>query len=308
MLAPDYSARPQEMKYEFWSSLPFALVHVACLAVFLPGVGVSWPAVALCVALYFIRMHAITGWYHRYFSHRTFKTSRAVQFLFAFIGATAVQKGALWWAAHHRHHHRHSDQDEDIHSPGLHGIWWAHVGWICCEKWKGTDYDAIRDFAKYPELRFLNKNYLLPPLLLALACYLLGYGLEVSYPALGATAWQMTIWGFFISTTVLYHATFCINSFCHIIGRKRYPTGDQSRNSLLLALITLGEGWHNNHHYYPGSEKQGFYWYEIDISHMILKTMSKLGLVWDLAVPPAHVLEKGRQPLQAPAEATKQAA
>ena len=271
-------------QYDFISGAAFIAIHLLSLAVF--WTGVSWVAAAVCVLLYGIRMFGITAAYHRYFSHHTYKTSRAMQFVLALLGTSAAQKGPLWWAAHHRHHHRHSDQDEDIHSPGLHGIWWAHVGWIMSPKWADTNLALIPDFAKYPELRFLNRNYLLVPILLGLGCFALGAWLEVAgIPGIETTAWQMLVVGFFLSTVLLYHGTFCINSFCHLIGRKRYPTGDESRNSLLMALITLGEGWHNNHHFDPGSERQGIYWYEIDISHYCLKGLAVLGLIWDIRGP-----------------------
>ncbi len=286
------SSSSPKSNYDKVGTIAFALVHVACILVI--WVGISWVAVLACFFWYFVRMFAITGAYHRYFSHHTYKTSRPMQFALALLGTTAAQKGVLWWAVHHRHHHRHSDTEEDIHSPGLHGIWWAHVGWICSHKYEETDYDGIKDFSVFPELRFLNRQHHLPPMMLAGFNMLLGWFLEVHYPGLGTNAVQMLIWGFFVSTVLLYHGTFCINSFAHLIGRKRFKTGDESKNSLALALITLGEGWHNNHHYYPGSERQGFYWWEIDITHYILRGMSFLGLVWDLRGPPEEVKEKGR--------------
>ncbi|MCW8132309.1 MAG: acyl-CoA desaturase [Planctomycetota bacterium] len=291
--------KKKDLKFDLVGSIPFVMMHISVLAVIFTGF--SWPGVAVAVVLYFVRMFAITGAYHRYFSHRSYKTSRWFQFVLAFWGTTAAQKGPLWWAANHRHHHRHSDTDEDLHSPGLHGLWWAHVGWITSTKWNSTDFEGIKDFSKYPELRWINKQYLLAPLLLALGVYSFGallestgtFGLAATYPFLKTTAMQMLIVGFFISTVVLYHGTFCINSFAHLIGAKRYKTGDESKNSLILALITLGEGWHNNHHYYPGSERQGFFWWEVDITHYVLKTFSLFGLVWDLNNPAPHVLAMG---------------
>jgi len=301
MIEPIPATGQKVSRFDCIGSIPFILMHLAALAVVFTGF--SWPGVFVAVALYVSRMFAITGVYHRYFSHRTYKTSRWFQFVLALWGSSAAQKGPLWWAAHHRHHHRHSDTDDDIHSPGLHGIWWSHVGWITTTKWNQTDYEGIKDFAKYPELRWLNRQHLVTPLLLGLAVWGLGilleqtgtFGLAAEHPWLATTAMQMLIIGFFISTVVLYHGTFCINSFAHLIGNKRYKTGDESKNSLLLALITLGEGWHNNHHYYPGSERQGFFWWEIDITHYGLKTLSWLGLVWDINKPAPKVLELGAQ-------------
>lgn len=274
------------------STAVFFIVHLMCLCAF--AVGFSWVAVAVCFAFYFIRMFGITGGYHRYFSHRSYKTSRWFQFLLGFIGASAAQKGPLWWAAHHRHHHRHSDTEEDLHSPRINGVWWAHLGWVISPKYLDTNTDAVRDLAKYPELCWLNENHHIAPIALGVFTFFLGVALNYFYPQLGTNGFQMLIWGFFVSTVLTYHATFCINSFTHMIGRRRFKTTDDSRNSLPLALITMGEGWHNNHHRYPGSEKQGFYWWEIDLSHYVLTVLSWFGLVWDLRVPPASIYEEAK--------------
>ena len=223
-------------------------------------------------------MFAITGFYHRYFSHRSFQTSRPMQFLFAVIGASSVQRGPLWWAAHHRKHHRHSDTEHDVHSPHHHGFWWSHVGWITSPANFPTDYSQVPDLAKYPELRFIDRFDTLVPLLLALALYWIG-----GLPYL--------IWGFFISSVVLFHFTCSINSLAHIWGGQRYYTSDQSRNNLFLALLTFGEGWHNNHHKYPGSSRQGFFWWEIDLTYYGLKLLASLRLITDLRPVPERVLQ-----------------
>jgi stearoyl-CoA desaturase (delta-9 desaturase) len=272
----------------FWS------VHVACLAAL--WVGFSWVALAVCLALYFVRMFAITGGYHRYFSHRSYQTSRPFQFVLGFLGASAAQKGPIWWASHHRHHHKHSDTEEDIHSPIMHGIYYAHVGWVLSSQFIDSRPELVKDLTKFPELRWLDKYYMIPPALLGVFTYFLGAWLQTAHPELGTSGLQMLTWGFFISTVLTYHGTFCINSFTHLIGKRRFPSTDSSKNHWLLALITLGEGWHNNHHYYPGSERQGFYWWEIDISHYVLKVLSWMGLVWDLRTPPQRVYEAA-QPL-----------
>lgn len=265
----------------------FWAVHVACIAAL--WVGFSWVAVAVCFALYVIRMFAITGAYHRYFSHRSYDTSRVFQFLLAVLGTTAAQKGPIWWASHHRHHHRYSDTEEDIHSPIIHGIYFAHVGWVLSSQFVEARPELVKDLLKFPELRLLERFNVVPAILLAVGCFFLGMWLQHAFPELGTNGWQMLVWGFFISTVLLYHGTFCINSFTHLIGKRRFPSTDHSRNHWLLALITLGEGWHNNHHYYPGSERQGFYWWEFDISHYILTVLSWFGLVWNLRTPPARV-------------------
>jgi stearoyl-CoA desaturase (delta-9 desaturase) len=281
--------RAKPDKVEFMRIIPFILLHVGCLAVFLTGW--SWFAVGTAIFLYLVRMFAITGFYHRYFSHKTFQTSRVAQFVFAVIGATAVQRGPLWWSYQHRHHHRHSDDEEDVHSPTLRGFWWSHVGWITSARNFPTDYSQVRDLTKYPELVFLNRFDSLVPALFAVALFTLGHFLNVFCPSLGVTSWQLLVWGFFISTTVLFHATSSINSLAHLLGKRRYDTEDNSRNSLLLALITLGEGWHNNHHRYMSATRQGFYWWEIDISYYLLKTLSWTGLIWNLKPVPLAAYE-----------------
>ena len=265
----------------------FCLVHLSCLFVFITGY--SWFAVGICVLMYVIRMFAITGGYHRYFSHRTYQTSRVFQFLLAFLGAMSGQKGPIWWASHHRHHHQHSDTEEDMHSAKLYGVWYSHVGWILSSRFVSTRFELVKDLLKFPELRLIDKYNALPPTLLAISLYFFGAFCHAYFPALHTTGFQMLVWGFFISTVFLYHGTFVINSFCHMIGKQRFKTGDESRNNIVLALITLGEGWHNNHHRYPGSERQGFYWWEIDISHYILKFLEKIGLVWELRTPPERI-------------------
>jgi stearoyl-CoA desaturase (delta-9 desaturase) len=224
-----------------------------------------------------IRMFGITAGYHRYFAHRSYKTTRLFRFALAWIGCCALQKGPLWWAAHHRHHHQHSDQPEDIHSPEQRGLWWAHLGWVLSDQYNTTDFDAVKDFADCAELRWLNQYSTVPGILLAAGC-LLTAGL------------QGLVWGFFVSTVLLYHGTFAINSLCHVFGKVRYKTRDTSRNSMILALITLGEGWHNNHHFYATSARMGFFWWEIDLSYYVLRFLSLMGVVWDLKKPSTRAL------------------
>jgi stearoyl-CoA desaturase (delta-9 desaturase) len=257
-------------------TIPFIGIHAACLGVFWTGVSAN--ALALCAVMYAARMFAITGGYHRYFAHRSYRTSRAFQFVLACLGCAGGQKGPLWWAAWHRHHHGHSDEDLDAHSPDR-GFWWSHCGWFLGSAHDATDYDLIRDFARYPELRWLNDYWIVPPAVLAVGCLLLMGG-------------QGLVWGFFVSTVLLHHCTFAINSLSHMFGSVRYETGDRSRNSFLLALITFGEGWHNNHHYYATSTRMGFLWWQLDVSYYALKLLSLAGVVWDLKEPPPLVVAR----------------
>jgi stearoyl-CoA desaturase (delta-9 desaturase) len=258
------------------SSIAFLLIHLSCLAAI--WTGITWRAAALALLLYVLRIFAIGAGYHRYFAHRAFSTSRICQFVLAFLAQSSAQRGILWWAAHHRRHHRYSDTTDDVHSPVLRGFLYAHLGWIFVPRNGATDYAAVRDLSRYRELLWLDRQPYLPAALLATATWLIA-------------GWPGLVIGFCWSTVAVWHATFCINSLAHVVGRKRYVTGDQSRNNWLLALLTMGEGWHNNHHAYQASARQGFRWWEYDLTYYILRMLSGLGIVWDLHHPPRTVLK-----------------
>jgi stearoyl-CoA desaturase (delta-9 desaturase) len=236
-------------------------------------------------------MFAITAFYHRYFSHRAFRTTRLVQFAFALLGAASVQRGPLWWAAHHRHHHAHADAPADLHSPRK-GFWHSHAGWFLTRAAFRTDASRIRDLMRFPELRWLDRFDTAVPAALAIALYASGAALERLAPGLHTSGPQLLVWGFCVSTVVLFHATVTINSLAHRFGRRRFPTRDDSRNNAWLALLTFGEGWHNNHHFFPGSARQGFRWWEIDLTWYGLRVLQSMGLVHDLKPVPAWVLAK----------------
>jgi stearoyl-CoA desaturase (Delta-9 desaturase) len=282
----------QDDGIDWFRVLPFLFMHIACLAAF--WVGVSTTAVIATLALYVVRMFAVTGFYHRYFSHRSFKTSRAGQFVFAVLGASCVQRGPIWWAAHHRHHHAHSDQALDVHSPRQSGFAWSHVGWFLSRRHFAPDLSRVRDLLRYPELKLLDRYDILVPIALAAALWLTGAALAHWMPQLGTNGGQLLVWGFFISTVLCYHATYTINSLCHRFGKRRFATSDDSRNNLWLALLTFGEGWHNNHHHYPASARQGFYWWEIDLTFYGLKLLQALGIIWDLKSVPRAALNARR--------------
>ncbi len=266
------------------SAVGFVLVHLACLGAI--WTGVTGTSLVLCVTFYLVRMFAITAGFHRYFSHRSYKTGRVFQFLLAFVGQTSAQSGTLWWAAKHREHHAHSDTPGDVHSPVHHGFLFAHLGWIFYRRHAKADYSTVPDLTRYPELVWLDRQKLLPAILLATLC-------------LAIDGWPGLVVGFFWSTALTYHGTFAINSLAHTWGNQRYVTGDDSRNNWFLALITLGEGWHNNHHYYQSSTRQGFRWWEIDVTYYLLKALSWVGVVWELRAPPESVLA-GDKPLPRP--------
>ncbi len=287
--AADNDTNVDRIDYARCFSLIF--IHIGCLGIF--WVGWSWTAILIAILLYFTRMFAITAFLHRYFSHRTFKTNRFFQFIFAGIASSAMQRGALWWAAHHRKHHKESDTEKDVHSPHTKSFLWSHIGWITSRKNFFTDYKVIKDFAKYPELVFLNRFNKLIPLLLGILLFVSGEWLSLNAPSLNTNGWQLIVWGWFISTTVLLHGTSTINSLSHLYGKKRFDTGDESRNNFWLSLITLGEGWHNNHHHYMHSARQGFYWWELDITYYGLKIMAFIGIIYDLRPVPKHILDQG---------------
>ncbi len=283
------SAKNKWANIDWLRVIPFVLLHIGCLAVF--WVGFSWFALVFALILYLVRMFAITGFYHRYFSHRAFRTSRPVQFILAVLGATAVQRGPLWWAAHHRHHHVYSDNQEDAHSPVQHGFWWSHFGWFLSTEHFATHTNRVKELSAFVELRLLDRFDIIVPILLGAGIYLFGNWLALAHPELGTNGLQLFVWGFVLSTVVLYHATFTVNSLAHVWGKRRYATTDESRNNFWIALATLGEGWHNNHHHYPGSARQGFYWWEIDLTYYGLKLLAMLGLIWDLRSVPHSIRE-----------------
>lgn len=269
----------------WWPPPPFLLVHLAALGAFL--VEFRWYYPLLALGSYYLRMFWVTIGYHRYFSHRTFKTGRPFQLVLAFLAMTSAQKGVLWWAAHHRDHHRFSDAPQDLHSPVQSGFWWSHVGWILSDRYSATKLDRVRDLARFPELCWLNRWYLVPPAAYFLVLWLIG-GLPV------------VLWAGVIGTVLLWHGSFAINSLAHVLGSRRYQTPDNSRNSWVLALLTCGEGWHNNHHRYQSSANQGWFWWQIDFSYYGLKLLSWLGLVWDVRTAPSHVRNEPQVPFVPP--------
>jgi stearoyl-CoA desaturase (Delta-9 desaturase) len=264
--------------YAHPGTIPYWGVHVMAIAG-IALVGFSWTGVLIALACYVPRMFFVTGAYHRYFSHRSYKTSRAFQFVLALGATMTAQKGPLWWAAHHRTHHKHSDGPGDLHSAMQSGFWWAHHGWILDRSLDSTDLSRIKDLAKYPELRWLNRYWVLPVIAIAVVAFAIGGGYGL-------------VWAFAVPTVLCWHGTFTINSLSHLWGNRRYATTDDSRNNAVLAVITMGEGWHNNHHHYQRSVRQGFYWWEIDCTYYVLRALAVVGLVWDLHGVPDHVREE----------------
>jgi stearoyl-CoA desaturase (delta-9 desaturase) len=292
--APENEGYPEigNGKVEWFRCLPFILVHLALVLVFIPGFSPF--CILLFMGSYILRMFGITAFYHRYFSHRTFKTSRVFQFIGAALACTAGQRGPLWWAAHHRMHHRHSDTEKDFHSPNKKGFLWSHVFWFMTAYAYPTYMKQIPDWKRFPELLYLNRFDWVPFLSLGILLYLAG---ESSWATehLGSSGLQWLAWGFILPTVALYHATFSVNSVAHLYGSRRYETKDASRNNLPVAVLTLGEGWHNNHHFFPGTAQQGFFKGEFDPTFHALKILEKLRVVHSVKTVPTWVKAKAGQ-------------
>jgi stearoyl-CoA desaturase (delta-9 desaturase) len=272
---------------DWFRVIPFILIHFGALAAF--WTYFEWYLVWVALFLFVIRMFAITGFYHRYFAHKTFKTSRLMQFIFAFIGSTAAQRGPIWWASHHRRHHLNSDRHNDHHSPHTHHFLWSHMGWFLAKKNFLTDRKVVRDLIKFKELVLIDRFDWLPPVLLLLSLFVIGDYLSLTS---GVSGLNMVIWGFCVSTILVYHCTFAVNSIAHLWGTQRYNTKEESKNNFFVALLTFGEGWHNNHHHYPGSIRQGFYWWEVDLTYYALRFLSFFGIVYNLRTVSKAIRQK----------------
>jgi len=271
---------PEHSRFErLFNVLGMAAIHFgAACAIYLGARPID---VAICVGFYFLRMFAITAGYHRYFAHRSYKTSRVFQFLIALVATTATQKGPLWWAATHRRHHRESDRPGDVHSPVQRGFWYSHIGWVLDDSHEAMKPEEIKDFWKYPELRWLDRWHVVPVLTVIAASVVFG-------------GWRGIAWWYCMSTFFLMHCTFFINSLAHVWGKRVYSTTDDSRNNWFLALLTMGEGWHNNHHRYMQSTNQGFFWWQVDVSYYVLRVLSWFGIVWEIKTPPQRILDEAK--------------
>jgi stearoyl-CoA desaturase (delta-9 desaturase) len=260
----------------FWS------VQVSALLVFF--VPFHPALVGLWATSHFVRAVGLTLLFHRYLAHRAFKLNRVARFVWAFIGTAAMQKGPLWWAGHHVNHHKFADRDGDPHSPMVSGFYYAHIGWFLND----TRHDRVevtnpvmRDFSPVPELALLERCFWAPPAILAAVMYLLG-----------GMPWF--VWGFCLPTMTLAHSTFAINTVNHMFGSRRFETVDESRNNPVTAFFAVGEGWHNNHHRFQRAARNGFYWWEFDITWYTIKAMEAVGLAWDLQAVPARIYEEAR--------------
>jgi stearoyl-CoA desaturase (Delta-9 desaturase) len=285
-MAASYALSSQEREFSSRAALTIPIHVFAFGALFTGARAFDW---VVLLVLYAGRMFFLTAGYHRYFAHRAFRTSRFVQFLLAWGGCTALQRGPLWWAGHHRRHHRYSDRPLDVHSPKK-GLYWSHYGWVLGRRNDATPLEYVRDFGAFPELRWLNTYYFVPGLLLMASVFAAGW-LSGGTLTTGLSALFV---GFFLSTVVTYQTTYLVNSSAHIWGTRRFATLDTSRNNFIVALLTHGEGWHNNHHHCPHAANQGFYWWELDLSYVVIVVLEKLHLVWDVRRPTAAQLARHR--------------
>ena len=269
-------ARRDDSK-DWWGIAPFIGLHLACAAVF--WVGFSPTALWVAIASYILRTFAISAFFHRGFAHRAFHSGRVTQFVFAFVATAATQRGPLWWVAHHRRHHAYADTSRDPHAAAR-GLWWSHMGWFLSRSAFDTRLERVADLARYPELRWLNRFDLLPPVFMGLGLFGLGESLAAAH--VDTNGWQLLVWGYVLPTVALLHATCLVNSIGHRSGARQFATRDGSRNNWWLAVLTLGEGWHNNHHRYASSARLGLNWWQIDPTYLVLRAMHRLGLVRDL--------------------------
>jgi stearoyl-CoA desaturase (Delta-9 desaturase) len=265
---------------------PLIVVHLALFTI--PYIDFSWWYLLMFAVVTRVIGLGITVGFHRYFSHRSFKTRRWFQFLLAAAGCAALQKGPLWWAIHHRLHHRHSDTPDDPHSPVVDGFLYGHCGWLFSRDLMHPDEQVVHDLTKYRELVWLDRFWMVPGLLLAAICFAVG-------------GWGGLVYGFCLSVVVLFQVTFAVNSIGHLYGPQRFDTGEGSRNNLVLGYLAMGDGWHNNHHRAPTSARHGFAWYEFDFSYQTIRFLALLRLAWDVKQPPPGLMSGKELPPAAPA-------
>lgn len=288
--------------------LPLAGLVMAI--VLLWGIAFEWVYLGLLVGLYVLTALGVTVGYHRFFTHKSFKTPRFVGVTLAVLGSMAVEGPVLRWVATHRKHHQHSDQEEDPHSPHGHGggirgmlmgMWHAHMGWLFRSKAfvseraigsEGSEYSRyVKDLETDPWWRWMSRLF---PLWVVL-----GLLLPALIGGLATMSWTGVllgfIWGGLVRVLLLHHVTWSINSVCHIWGTRPFRSHDESRNNAVFGVLAMGEGWHNNHHAFPASARHGLRWWQVDVSYLVIWAMSKVGLASDVRVPaPERIAAKRR--------------
>jgi stearoyl-CoA desaturase (delta-9 desaturase) len=261
-----------------WPALIWiGILHLGALMAFVPGFF-TWQALLVCVIGHWVTGGiGITMTYHRLLTHRSYAVRpRALEYLLTIIGCCASEGGAIGWVADHRRHHAFSDEEGDVHSPNR-GFGWAHMFW-----WMTPDITSVHtndyyarwapDLQKDPIHRFLDKYFIVFPIATAAILY-----------AIGGMPWL--VWGFFVRSVTVLHSTWLVNSATHIWGYRSYETRDTSTNLWWVAILTYGEGWHNNHHAFQTSARHGLRWWEVDMTYALLRAMSMVGLVYNLKLP-----------------------
>jgi stearoyl-CoA desaturase (delta-9 desaturase) len=268
------------------TALPFIALGIVCWQVW--SDLLRWSDVAVFLIMYVLTGLGVTVGFHRHLTHRSFKTKRWLRGLLAILGSVAIEGPVISWVADHRKHHAYSDQEGDPHSPhvghggglrgALKGLAHAHVGWLFIHTHRGARKRYARDLIEDPVVSFVDRTFLV----WALGGFAVAFGLGYAIGGTLNAALTGLLWGAGVRMLVVHHVTYSINSLCHFFGRRRFPTDDESRNLLWLALPTFGESWHNNHHAFPTSAEHGMRRWEIDPSALVIRGLERLGLVWDV--------------------------
>ncbi|MGH2712773.1 MAG: acyl-CoA desaturase [Thermoleophilaceae bacterium] len=265
------------------------------------GDFLRWSDAIVFAIMYVATGLGVTVGFHRHFTHRSFKTSRPVRAGLAVLGSAAIEGPVISWVADHRKHHTFSDQEGDPHSPhvghdggwrgAIKGLAHAHVGWLFIHTHRGARQRYARDLIADPVVSFVDRTFLVWAIGGLVTAFALGWAIGGSFHA----ALTGLLWGGAVRMLVVHHVTYSINSLCHFFGRRRFDTGDESRNLFWLSLLTFGESWHNNHHAFPTSAMHGMRGWEVDPSALVIRGLEKLGLVWDVVrVSPERQLGKLR--------------
>ena len=266
-------ATPTKLSLSWPVILFMAFIHLGALFALLPS-NFSWAVVGVALLLHWITGGlGITLGFHRLVTHRSFQTPKWLEYFLVFCGSLACQGGPIEWIGLHRHHHAHSDQEVDHHNSGR-GFWWSHMGWMFYDVPAKQEIPRFtRDIIDDPVYQFLEKYFLVVQAALGVVLYLIG-------------GWPFVVWGIFVRLVVVYHCTWFVNSATHKFGYRTYDAGDASTNCWWVALVTYGEGWHNNHHAFQYSARHGLKWWEIDMTWMTIRFLQLLGLAQKVKLAP----------------------
>jgi sn-1 stearoyl-lipid 9-desaturase len=262
-----------------WGVIIFmTVVHIGAVCAFLPG-NLSWQGFALAIALHWLTggIGITLGW-HRLITHRSFQVPQWLEYIIVFCGTLAMQGGVIWWVGLHRHHHLHSDESIDHHDSSK-GFWWSHMGWMMYDVPAEADVPRFtKDISEDKFYQFLDKYFLPVQILFALFLYAIG-------------GWSFVCWGTFFRLAIVYQTTWLVNSATHMFGYRTFSTKDNSRNCWWVALLTYGEGWHNNHHAHQYSARHGLAWWELDQTWLTIRLLQLLGLATKVKLPDGNAIE-----------------